>query len=101
VSNPHKHAALIKAWADGAQIEVRAGEKQNWIPTLKPDWDVYLEYRIKPKPDKHIMFRLEAHHALGFRFTESTHENYVKEAQYIYVTFDGETAQIKNVEVAT
>jgi len=58
MNKPHKHAALIKAWADGASIEVRAlTNYQNpkdapWISfdlldehTWIPEW----EYRIKPK----------------------------------------------------
>jgi hypothetical protein len=42
-----KHAALIKAWADGAKIQTKndAGE---WIDINFPDW-LDGEYRIKPK----------------------------------------------------
>jgi hypothetical protein len=53
---PHKHAELIKAWADGAEIEERYNDaKQGWSDwTLeeKPQWWTYdsVEYRIKPEP---------------------------------------------------
>jgi hypothetical protein len=42
-----KHAALIKAWADGAKIQTKndAGE---WIDINFPDW-LDGEYRLKPK----------------------------------------------------
>ncbi len=42
-----KHAALIKAWADGAKIQTKndAGE---WADINFPDW-LDGEYRIKPK----------------------------------------------------
>jgi hypothetical protein len=42
----HKHAELIKAWADGAEIQYKqiGGE---WI-TEEPLWCEEYEYRIKP-----------------------------------------------------
>jgi hypothetical protein len=41
---PRKHAALIKAWADGADIQVYScGE---WVDTQHPAWDEYYDYRI-------------------------------------------------------
>lgn len=52
---PHKHAELIKAWADGAEIQERyVGDD----PSFSKKWskfdgiwdeDGYLEYRINPK----------------------------------------------------
>jgi len=49
---PHVHAAIIKAWADGAQIE-RFHEAQGWYKIEFPCWDTSVKYRIKeaPKPD--------------------------------------------------
>ena len=43
----HKHAELIKAWADGAVIEceVSAG----WYTCSSPTWSEDYEYRIKPE----------------------------------------------------
>ena len=46
----HKHAELIKAWADGAQIQVKA-HKLTWEDRENPLWDADSEYRIKPEPD--------------------------------------------------
>jgi len=45
-----KHAALIKAWADGAKIQTKndAGE---WVDINFPDW-VAGDYRVKPKEKK-------------------------------------------------
>lgn len=45
---PHKHAELIKAWADGAEIQVMipVGE---WVDTDEPSWSPGALYRIKPK----------------------------------------------------
>ena len=54
MSTPHKHAALIHAWADGAEIESRgladrrpAGMNE-WKSLTAPSWHADFEYRIKP-----------------------------------------------------
>ena len=48
---PHKHAELIKAWADGAVIE--ALDCGHWYECVTPDWEGGYKFRIKlePKPD--------------------------------------------------
>jgi|LakMenE18May11ns_1017448.scaffolds.fasta_scaffold9386599_2 hypothetical protein len=46
----HKHADLIKAWADGAEIQVFYNDIMTWGGVDKPDWHESLSYRIKPKP---------------------------------------------------
>lgn len=49
---PHKHAEIIKAWADGVEIEIRYPGEQ-WFKSSNPTWDDKLEYRIKPvEPEK-------------------------------------------------
>ncbi len=47
----HKHAALIKAWADGAEIqqEIFGG---TWIDHPDPSWNPGIRYRIKPQIEK-------------------------------------------------
>ena len=49
----HKHAELIKAWADGAEIECKGGlYYQNWEPVSQPNWsNSCYDFRIKPIPD--------------------------------------------------
>jgi hypothetical protein len=42
-----KHAALIKAWADGAKIQTK-NESGEWIDINFPDW-LDGKYRLKPK----------------------------------------------------
>ena len=49
---PHKHAELIKAWADGAEIEIRTQYPDkswsNWEVFEEPRWGIsYAEYRLK------------------------------------------------------
>ena len=49
MTTPHKHAALIHAWADGKKIEY-LGETGKWILCgPSPMWDWHTEYRIKPR----------------------------------------------------
>ena len=46
---PHKHAALIKQWADGATIEVLR-ENYGWTLATNPQWLTIEQYRVKPEP---------------------------------------------------
>lgn len=50
MSTPHKHAAAIKAWADGATIQVRRlPDFPTWVDCGKgPLWQHSSEYRVKP-----------------------------------------------------
>jgi hypothetical protein len=43
---PRKHAELIKAWADGAEIESLFGD--SWEEIENPHWFEEQKYRIKP-----------------------------------------------------
>lgn len=52
MNKPHKHAELIKAWADGAEIEIRTQYPDkswsNWEVFEEPRWGIsYAEYRLK------------------------------------------------------
>lgn len=47
--NPPKvHAELIKAWAEGADIEYLLRYPPEWRYCKKPGWEDHVEYRIKP-----------------------------------------------------
>ena len=52
MNQPHKHAAVIKAWADGATIQMRMKDmsESTWCDVDSPAWGAdYFEYRIKPE----------------------------------------------------
>ena len=49
-----KHAKLIKAWADGAEIEVL--DNDSWRESKFPSWNDDLSYRIKPEPVKVVRY---------------------------------------------
>ena len=53
---PHKHAALIKAWADGAIIQILWNHPEEWKDCDEPTWLENSYYRIKPQV-KTIKFR--------------------------------------------
>lgn len=46
---PHKHAELIKAWADGEQIQYFDTNINKWIIASEPKWFEHKQYRIKPE----------------------------------------------------
>jgi len=47
---PRKHAAIIKAWADGAKIQYCTSTGE-WVEISKPSWHKDTVYRIKPDPN--------------------------------------------------
>ena len=52
----HKHADVIIAWAEGAEVEYRKDPDRPWIPLpSRTNWYTYedVEYRIKPPAKKH------------------------------------------------
>lgn len=49
MTTPRKHAALIKAWADGAEIERYSTEQKAWVSCDYPLFSDDLEYRVKMK----------------------------------------------------
>lgn len=47
----HKHCDLIKAWAEGAEIQYFGILAQRWITIKNPAWDEDEKYRVKPKEE--------------------------------------------------
>ena len=47
MNKPHKHAEVIKAWADGANIQAFNGV--DWTTIEEPAWLLGIKYRVKPK----------------------------------------------------
>ncbi|MFM7896671.1 MAG: hypothetical protein ACKO8L_12260 [Flavobacterium sp.] len=47
---PHKHAELIKAWADGAEIQYQHRGEWYDVHGNSPTWESHTNYRIKPEP---------------------------------------------------
>lgn len=101
----HKHAEIIKAWADGAEIESRCNFQMdgwsNWREDRLPDWHVEWQYRIKPKPDHKERFTAWRNLAVqygkpNFQWNDPS---YFAEIGDVEVTYDGVTNKIKSVEL--
>ena len=95
----HKHAELIKAWADGAEIETRAPSYgvHEWQVEKYPCWgNAYWEYRIKPfkNPDevKYLFKNYPREEWIECDATSFMHD-------VLKVIRDGETGKIKAVEI--
>jgi hypothetical protein len=93
---PHKHAEAIRAWADGAIIEVNCGANDIWSIVDRPSWALENNYRVAVplKPDQILYFNIG-------RFGAVKIEYWQRElcAPNIAATFDGETHKLKSVEV--
>jgi len=96
----HKHAELVKAWADGAEIEWRSKQytSNQWYPNYSPNWDDDDEYRLKQKPDVIRYITVEATLKCGEAFVQV-----FQSGKYLFpnlrLTFDGETGKLKSAEV--
>jgi hypothetical protein len=96
MKTPHKHAELIKAWADGAEIECIIATTDKWFtPNPKRlSWDDDMEYRIKPESKPDIVSYVYARGGIWLHFCEEEDcEHNIK------LTFDGETGKVKSAEV--
>lgn len=93
MTTPHKHAALIKAWADGATIQALSPEGE-WKNNARPHWALGHEYRIKPEPESDSVL------SLHLSCTGQTLFDYeTKCPNNMVCTFDGETKQLKSIRM--
>jgi len=100
-TKPHKWAKEIKAWADGAMIEVRSRypslrEWKQWEVSETPAWLIHdeFEYRIKPEKKADVVrtHRVYINEDGG----ASTSSNGIANTKF---TFDGETGKLKAVQL--
>ncbi len=97
MNKPHKHAALIKAWADGAVIQVKDPDGR-WRDCLTPGWGTDYEYRIKPEPTEIVQWHLVT--SRGDRvFWTGASVRQTAEDQQVKWTIDPETKKILKVEL--
>ena len=126
---PHKHAELIKAWADGAEIEISVSKGELW-EDAQPNflvWNDEYQYRIKheQEPDVLADWTPDVRFEEGvYRFDLPNGDEFVivpKQDEVLYgnarsysnpcflktklndsnlkLTFDGETGELKSAEV--
>jgi hypothetical protein len=108
---PHKHAELIKAWADGAEIEYRDTTRDvslNPWRGLPPygDWDAspVFEYRIKPEPKPDVVEEVSVYRNAFWQFelerkTDSRFKFQPIHLAEMRLTWDGKTGKLKSAEV--
>jgi len=102
----HKHADLIHAWADGAEIEARNYNYGPWHSLKGADcitWDKSCEYRIKPTPKPDVVRYVVMMEQVDREVVVSTShckQNVVSGAMWqIKVVRDGETGKLIKAEV--
>jgi hypothetical protein len=88
----HKHAKLIKAWADGAKIQKFSKRNQVWEDSDNPSWSEETEYRLRVKPDYAI--ELNAHILNGELFIDVG-----AKFPNLSLVFDAKTNDLKAVEI--
>lgn len=90
----HKHAEIIKAWADGAQIEFFTSD-EFWEDTKHPQWHEDMEYRIKHKPD--IAFYCETY--FDKKPVKTPMHPIWLTTDNLRLIYDGETGKLKKAEI--
>lgn len=102
MSKPHKHAELIKAWADGIEIEYRfCHEHTGWTEWRKVQnddrflSDPWWEYRLKKEAKPNVRFQTNIRWHKGWQNVETSDCN----EPNLRLLFDGETGELKSAEV--
>jgi hypothetical protein len=101
---PHKHADLIKEWADGAKIEARYLSAGGWTEWQLQEggfiwYHTNAEYRIKPEPIEDVIdYMLVDNNSSYLQSIPKVNWVYKGNAN-LKLTWDGETGKLKNAEV--
>jgi hypothetical protein len=88
----HKHAALIKAWAEGAKIQKFSKRTQSWVDTDAPTWNSETEYRLRITPDYTIEVNANVLNGEFFIDVGAKFPN-------LTLVFDAKTNRLKAAEV--
>ena len=103
MKQPRKHADLIKAWADGAQIQWYDDSirEHRWKDCGEYfDWGCPVQFRIKPEPKPDFVYYgvldepARGGYTLGSCFTTEQHGR-----DQLKIIFHGETGNLKSAEV--
>lgn len=100
MKTPHKHADLIKAWADGAEIQFRYNVNIPWADAVGPQWWEHdCEFRLKPEPKPDVVYYGVIDLATSKGFLDAAFTRFNDDGDHIKLTFDGETGKLKSAEV--
>ncbi len=94
---PHIHADVIKAWADGAEIEWKHSYENefSWRPSPKPSWFPEVQYRVRPEPRRDFFKYVDVHPNADTYLVYDAPSR----STNLRLTFDGETRLLKAAEV--
>lgn len=112
MKTPHKHAELIKQWADGNTIQY-FNYGNEWVDCSRhPNWDSTVIYRVKPEPEPDYSKFIglyscgELHGVEGvYSYSDkSIPETLKKDEDFtlcnkLELVFDGETKELKEVKI--
>ena len=97
----HKHAELIKLWADGALIQ-RQSYNGIWIDDIRPYWHLDDNFRVKPEPNKELLVAMVFKNVLEEPVIISSmyicDPDEISPMTNVKFTFDGETGEFLKVE---
>ena len=98
---PHKHAELIKAWADGAEIQYWNGSIEQWKDGDREEMSWYedYQYRIKPEPKPDHGARMTVYACLASIEDKTKRDRSYIEIGNFHLVWDGETGELKSAEV--
>lgn len=107
----HKHADLIIAWANGSKIQYLNKAHKDWRDCPDPGWLENYDYRIKlePKPDvrvalvlrvtnswRHTQVQVQWQHGVD---CDARPLGYQHHHPDLILTYDGETGKLKAAQV--
>lgn len=95
---PHKHAELIKAWADGAEIQFKSQGSTDWRDVSSPQWNPDCQYRINPapKPDRNEYIVVQKGSGIWRRSTfVDAQAKALPDSVILHLIYDGQTDKIK------
>lgn len=99
---PHKYAEIIKAWADGVEVEVRFRDAirgwLDWAPVAQDGrfiTDPWWEYRIKPGSEPKVKFETNIRWDKGWQHVDTNHN---KEPN-LRLLFSVDTGDLVSAEV--
>lgn len=91
----HQHADLIHAYAEGAEIQCRVNDRDDWTDVEYPSWWKNSQYRIRPEVKPDVVGKCRVGLTRDGFFQVQLNEDWPN----IIVIFDGETNQLKSVEL--
>ena len=94
----HKHADLIIAWANGAEIQIQMPGHDEWTDITYPDWLPSQFYRIRPEPKQDVIYWTRVNKWKDAFTGLTTSAGALANVEFI---FDGETGELKSVRMLT